>query len=669
MEPLTSARRITRARKLRTCTECQKRKLKCDRRLPACTSCQKRDEAAHCFYTKKTSESSLENERQRRLQAEARLEHLENLVKELTRPSEISTSNSSDDVNTTQRARVDIPSEIFYNGATHWSTMLDEIDELRAIVREDDSEISAAGTDPDSDEDSASSILFGATKPLSLQQVLSQFLPPRHKVDRLVGAYFRTKTVTAPFIHSTQFFRLYQLFWDNHNTTSPLWISLLFSILNIATRMIPSGSLCTSTGENKSVDQFDIAAAHCLAIGEYYRPQKFSVEALLLYAHSKCLAGADLGPDVALVCGTLIRLATIMGYHRDADGSRQKLSAFEGEMRRRTWSMCMQLDMLISFQLGLPSNVQFPTWDTKPPTNLLNSDFDEDSVKLPPARPAIEPTELRFYIAKHHLMTVFEKVIRHTLSATDRPNEELEALDKEIRETFAALPVVFQARSMADSVVDSPSVKVTRLCVYFIYQKCLCVLHRKHITRGRQNSLQICHISASDLVRRFLDMYAEFEPGGQLETERWFMSTITWHDFLLGCTAICLTVCYTKYSAADSTSIIIIDVAGSLDLLESAKAVCEGQFSKRRDTKKVRHLIEATILRCSCQDNGNANATNAAFHDGQDEETSWSATAVQADNYWLWPENTTDFTADNGWAFMEHFLDLPNQDLMFDVQY
>lgn len=236
--------------------------------------------------------------------------------------------------------------------------------------------------------------------------------------------------------------------------------------------------------------------------------------------------------------GTLMRLGTVMGYHRDADGYRQSISVFEGEIRRRTWSICMQLDMLISFQFGLPSNTQYPTWDTRPPTNLLDSDFDEDTLRLPPPRPMSEPTELSLYIAKHKMMSVFEKVIRHTLS-TDQPSDEMKAIDQEIRSTFDALPATFKPQSMADSVVDSPTVKITRLCVHTIYLKCLCVLHRKHITSGPRWSLLECYTSASKLVRQLLDTYEEFEPGGQLETERWVgRFVIEKHPPLNGCSKI-----------------------------------------------------------------------------------------------------------------------------------
>ncbi|CAD6572052.1 MAG: hypothetical protein ASARMPRED_005019 [Alectoria sarmentosa] len=54
--------------------------------------------------------------------------------------------------------------------------------------------------------------------------------------------------------------------------------------------------------------------------------------------------------------------------------------------------------------------------------NFGDSDFDEDTKGLPPARPDSEPTDILFYIAKHMLMAVFEKVLRLSLStATNIP--------------------------------------------------------------------------------------------------------------------------------------------------------------------------------------------------------------------------------------------------------
>ena len=605
-----------------------------------------------------------------RSQAEARLEHLEQLVQELSQSRQTSASHdrSIPNANLTQHSGNELPKNSLHNGATHWVAMLEDIEDLRTAIRGND-ELDDALIDHSIDEGNSTNLLFGATKPLSFQQIVSHFLPPRHQADRLVATYFRSKAVAAPYVHAAHFRRLYQCFWDNPSTAPPLWTSILFSILDIATRALSTNPE-TSKDENSKSNRFSIAAAHCLAVGEYYKRQRFAVEALLLYAQSECLTSTDMSPALGILLGTLARLVTVMGYHRDADESRETVSPFEGEMRRRTWSLFMQLDMLVSFQLGLPSNVQFPTWDTKPPANLLDSDFDEDTIQLPPARPDSEPTEIRFYIAKHRLMTVFEKVIRHTLSATDPPNGELEMIEQELRSTYAALPGVFQPRSMTDSIVDSPSIIVTRLCVCFIYHKCLCVLHRKYVIRGRQKSIQICQDAASELLRRFLDIYKEFEPGGQLETEQWFTGSITWHDFLLGCTTLCLTLCSKKQDAAEPVNTAIIDVVGSLKLLQRAKAACEKQSTRSRDTRKVQRLAEATILRFSGQELEDVPTTEPLLPDGQDisSDTQWQAMlSAQGDKDSLWNEGMIDSVEDPAWAYMEQFLDLPNDEFMTDI--
>ena len=86
----TQRRAITRNRELLACTECRRRKLKCDRHTP-CNSCARRGHNASCVYQR--SANGLEQERERYLQAEARLEHLERLVQQLAQHGEGSTPN------------------------------------------------------------------------------------------------------------------------------------------------------------------------------------------------------------------------------------------------------------------------------------------------------------------------------------------------------------------------------------------------------------------------------------------------------------------------------------------------------------------------------------------------------------------------------------------------
>jgi hypothetical protein len=663
--------RITRNRELRACTECRKRKLKCDRHLP-CTSCTRRNDPSSCNYER--SSIGQKNEYERRVKAEARLEHLEMLVQQLSQPVQTSTNGSistpEDNTNwgssiLDHDVQTSLPdSQTHYNGSTHWSAMLEDIEELRFTIMNDDTIDSGSNSSHASgDDDDGTSVLFGASRPLPYHDIISSFLPPRREVDRLVAAYFRAKAITAPFIHAGQFNRLYQAFWNDPIVTSPLWTSMLFSILDIMTKTSSAHPPGLQNSEEKSFksDRFAMAAAHCLANGEYYKPKKFAVEALLLYAQRKCLTSVDMSQDLAIIFGTLVRLATSVGYHREPQIS-SKLSVFEGEMRRRTWSLCMNLDLLVSFQLGMPSNVQYPTWDTRPPSNLLDSDFDETTLVLPPARPDSEITELLLYIAKHKLITVFEKIIRHTLSTSDNTVSELELVDQELRSTYATLPSVFHYRPMSHSIADPPSVIVTRLCVNFIYQKCVCVLHRKYVTRGRLESIKTCYESASNLVDRISDVYNEFQPGGQLETERWFLSSITWHDFLLGCTALCVVLCASKNSLASTANGAgIVDLAITLKRLQNARDICEEQSERSKDTRRVQRLIDAIIVQFSAENSSDEARLQDLPEDGQSIKATGNGIAAHFDEDWHWNESTM-IGADE-WAYMGQFLDLPNNEL------
>jgi hypothetical protein len=650
------SRKITRNRELRACTECRKRKLRCDCHIP-CTACIRRNEATSCVYERKSDG--------RQFQAEAKLQHLEQLVKELSQ-SRQSFESAEDKISASSGLRLekDEPlNQALHKGATYWGAMLEDIDELRAVINDND-EVDEGSIDRGADEDGGIGLLFGATEPFTFREVIVRFLPPRLQVDRLTAAYFKSKTVKALFIHTKLFSRLYKLFWESPTDASPLWTSILFSILHISKRTMSTDHEA-SVGERLDDDSLARAAAHCLAIGHYYKPQKFAVEALALHCQSRCLTSVHIPSDLAILVGALIRLATVMGYHKDIDTTQAGISVFEMEIRRRTWSSCMQLDILVSFQLGLPSNVQYPTWDSKPPAYLLDSDFDEDTVQLPLGRPATEPTELLFYIAKHNFMAIFEKILRHTLSITDAPTNQIETIEQELRNTYTALPAVFKPRTLADSMFDAPSVVISRVCVRFVYQKCLCVLHRKYVVLGRQQSIQVCHDSASELLRQFLDIYEEFQPGGQLETERWFMSSITWHDFMLGCAALCLTLCSTAKSFTGLNNTTIIDMMGSLELLKGAEAICANQPSKSRDTRKVERLLKATILKFSNQYTDTTSAIQPLLPNTGDfiSGAPWEVVESAPDDQgWSWNETIIKTQQDPTWAYMEQFLDLSDEE-------
>lgn len=194
-------------------------------------------------------------------------------------------------------------------------------------------------------------------------------------------------------------------------------------------------------------------------------------------------------------------------------------------------------------------------------------------------------------LAKHRLVISFEKVLRNALNTSEEADLQVDELDAEVRRTYASLPENLLPRSMAESVVDPPYLTSTRLCVAFMYLKSLCVLHRRYVTQGRIASIRICYEASTELARLFTDAYGEFRPGGQNESERWFFSSITWHDFLQGATCLCVVVC----ALSQQSYGIDIDSAATLNLLRKCQQTCAEQLSKNLDTQRAIKVIGASI--------------------------------------------------------------------------
>ncbi|VUC26912.1 unnamed protein product [Clonostachys rosea] len=644
MTSQTIGRGITRNRERLACTECRRRKLKCNRSLP-CNACTRRGASDSCAYQRFPG-----GDGDLKVRAEERLEQLEKIVKNLISesPNDVSAAPSSAWEDTVQVPSVSSSSS--QPGATHLSSALEDIQELRSAIaaNSEDDERSVASV-PQNPRIEPVGILFGSSSPITLQKILATYLPSRQNVDRLISAYFRAQPIAAPFIHSHHFRRLYASFWTDPLGTSPNWISLLFSICHISLNALKPK---VDDGQATKNSRFSQAAAYCLALGEYYRPKPFAVEALLLFIQSHCLTSLILPPDTAPVTATLIRVATAMGYHQPP-ARPDILTPFETEMRRRTWSLCMQLDLLVSFHLGLPSAMRFSSWPCEPPRNLSDSDFDESSLDLPPSRPRTNPTETVFIIEKHNFMVVFDKIQHHALSARSRPPQDVEAelieLDSEMRKVHNELPPALKPLPMKDSVFDSPNIIVTRLCVTFLYCKCLIVLHRQHVLTNRPSSLKTCYEASDMLVRHFCDSYEEFGPGGQVESERWFMSSLTVHDFLLGAVALSLVTLASSRAGASYT----VDREGAMSLLERSRDITiKLEPTRGAETGHVRQVIESTIQQLQVSDPASSFLADKAVPSTSDDfRMDWD----------MGPQDTADSLWDE---FLAQYLNMDGEEII-----
>lgn len=595
-----SSLRVTkRSRESFVCNQCRRAKLRCDRQHP-CGTCRDRDTTSACSYQRSTGVNGSGN-----LTAEDRLAHLEALVKELMHNQDTNESTPSKSTSSSQptgesslllgEARTKGTDKARYLGSTHWSAVLDDIQGLKAVL-------GAQASVPETDRPVLSEvpglgkeIVFGSAYNASVEEIILQHLPQKVEVDRLLATYLQGENFILPCVHMYQFQRQYREFWANPTGANPLWLSLLFSICCLASFIRDADRLFQSRKITSSDSAlFHTAAGKCLVVGEYYRPQQYTIEALTLYAHSKNLQTLDPSREVGAIVGMIIRIAYEMGYHRDPD-SLGTFTVFEGEMRRRLWALCKQMDLMISFQLGLPSNICLENCDTRSPSNLLDSDFDTDTQVLPPSRPLGEVTRLLWFIVKDGQMPSFSMVCKDALSFKEKSDSDILELDKEIREMYATTPDVLVTRPLAESLGDQPFIIMTRIFIEFIYQKSLCVLHRKYMTRGSLASTRCCVESGKRIVTQFLEMYKEFAPGGQLHADRWMLSNFIMNDFLLGVVVLCLVIHINRKNGPQGSVVNSATEVEIVSRLRQAHVVCMEMSTASRDARRVSRVILAIL--------------------------------------------------------------------------
>lgn len=596
---------LKRARESLVCTQCRKSKTRCDRRRP-CGSCTRRNDPDGCDYR----HSSVSNVDVGQFGPIGhKLAHLESMVKQLMHnqistqsdnrqasqrpePEQVSKRTRSKAVGSVQE---DQSEKGNYVGSTHWSTILDELQDLKSLisvsqdVHDTEDELSVqmveSGHDP----------IFGAFSNFSIFEVISEYLPAKVDIDRLISLYFQGPIFIIPFLHTHQFQRQYRAFWANTTEVNPLWLSILFSICYMSAwiRDItgPAGPPLKDSYTGYAF--LHVAAGQCLVLGEYNRPQRFAVEALAMYAQSKHFQTLDPSREAGAILSMAVRIAYQLGYHRDPEAT--SLSVFEGEMRRRCWAICKQMDLMTSFELGLPSNICIENCDTKSPRNLWDTDFDEDTLELPPSRPEHEATRQLWFICKDRMMNSFSKVCRDALSFHVKSESEVMQLDREIRQMYETLPDVLRVQPVSESITQSPFIIFSRVYVESIYLKCLCVLHRRYMARGNAFSTTSCVESAMKLVGQFIDISKEFAPGGQLYMERWMLTNYTVNDYLLGVMVLCF-VLHTSRSSLEQH--IHIDTSTELEinaLLKSSQAVLTDKSEKSKDARRVSHIVRLIV--------------------------------------------------------------------------
>lgn len=554
-----------------SCTFCRARKLKCDRSSP-CNNCSRRDLSSSCTYIHNSREktSQIQKTREKAKDVQERIKNLEDLVVALMNRTENTKATSAvlsgfqpsaigppelpwpDDTTISESAdsigRISVDDEMQnYVGGAHWMAILENIAGLKDSLG---SEEWPQGTASRNNKYEGPELLLGDNTKASRESILA-CLPSKPLADNLVDRYFTA--IDASFItHAPTFKKEYAEFWDNPDSKSISWIGLLFGIICLSANFelaigdapLPALSDMAVRETEQRIRLYRQKTVQCLVASNYTEPGLYTVDTLLLYYLSEHFQSKDAHIGSWMVLGMVVRAAMRLGMHRDASHY-PNVSVFRGEMQRRLWGAILIIDIQSSCQVGLPRMINQGMYDTKPPSHILDEDFDENMVVLPPITTEYERSAIGHATFKYRLVLVFGKIFDASNLVSPISYDEVMRLEKLLLDAVEEIPECFRARSI--HVLNSGSIlqRVRRFSIEMTYLKSRCFLHRKFLSEAESlqkhsYSVKAC-VDSSMLILQYQNyMTIEAAQGRPLHGMKWITSSLMTYDFLLAATLLCL---------------------------------------------------------------------------------------------------------------------------------
>ena len=415
----------------------------------------------------------------------------------------------------------------------------------------------------------------------------------------------------------------YEAHWQDPAATPIVWLAQLFAIMRLAMQSYHRAGDEPVEYQGQSLQMANTyrhRTIDCLLRAEFCKAKPPMLETLILYLQGEHKNSAEVGSWV--MGAMIVRLAMRMGYHRDPN-SFPDVRPFHGELRRRVWTFVRMVDVLLSFQLGMPGMIRPKDCDTSLPRNLYDEEIDEGSETLPASRPISEPTQVSYMIAKARLTFVFGDVVDMTNSLHSCSYDEVMALDHRLREARDSIPLHLRSRSMDGSRMDPATLIIQRFSLELLYHKSQCVLHKKFLGRARTSpryahSRRTCVDSSLELLRNQALIHRETLPHGRLRSVKWFISSVTSPDFLLAAMIVCLDLHYGSQSkTADQSSNDMLtwglERHGEMILaLETANVIWKEFLGQSVDAYKANELLTVMLEKLKKASAGNAGAKSAS---------------------------------------------------------
>lgn len=445
-----------------------------------------------------------------------------------------------------------------YIGSEHWHTLLSDISEVKNFYASHKKELEKSYervllSKPATARDSP---IFLLSAPPSTETELRAELPAKSAITTLISRYFNSVETAVSMVHGPSLQQQLRTHWQDPAKSPIMWVGLVYSMLCLAMLSYHKVGDEPAEWKGRSLElaaEYRLRTVQCLVVADYTKPVEYTVETMILYLFGEWSSRWDADLGLWLITSLTTRIAFRMGYHRDSSWF-PSITPFQGEMRRRTWAILRICDTMFSFQVSLPTMIYDHDTDTKLPHNIFDEEFGPDTKVLPPSRPASEPTPIAYMIAKVKMTIEFGSILQ-AVTRVGKPAayEEILNHDRRLREIMDDLPPHLKLQPLEGSH-DPVSLLVARFNINMLYQKIMCMLHRKHLIRARQNpryahSRRSAVEASLETLGHLRTIYRECQPSGRLRSMKWYVQS-TCKDTLLPTMLVLLDLHHDNMAAA-----------------------------------------------------------------------------------------------------------------------
>ncbi|KAL5625201.1 hypothetical protein BROUX41_005261 [Berkeleyomyces rouxiae] len=263
---------------------------------------------------------------------------------------------------------------------------------------------------------------------LPISKRMADILPPQEICIPLLETYFQVSEVVSRFLHIPSFRLKCDVFWQG-GVLEDYFLPQLLTAVAIGSRFASKGRGLS----NERADGIHIPTACALVrawLDGLRGKQLVDITTLqteLLLLHCMRLSSTIRDHDAWTQLGYIVRMAMTMGLHRDPS-EYEKMPIFTGELRRRLWYSILDMDLHVSMICNLPALVRDGDYTCRPALNIDDESIFAAMVELPVGKPIEQPTQSQVHC--YAALTLPTRLrVSHVVHRIDNVRDYTEILD------------------------------------------------------------------------------------------------------------------------------------------------------------------------------------------------------------------------------------------------